>query len=251
MTFEKVQPLWLRSSPGKTAVPSMPTPCRVLTATAVALALGLVAFSTPKPRPEYDAFKYRRLRRSPGILHTKRVRRSVHPSLQRAGTARRARRPAPAHQRHALARQGNRRRSVAGDAVGQAAGARSLLGHGLRLAEGGGEAQCPAAVRHDDRRARHSLHPRPLPSSKCPARHHYPWLAGVRHGAAQSDWSADRSHRTRRTCAGRLRCRHTLDAGLRLLRQADNHGLEPGSHRASLGGADEAHWVHPLRRPRR
>ena len=47
MTFAKVQPLWLRSSPGKTAVPSMPTPCRVLTATAVALALGLVAFSSP------------------------------------------------------------------------------------------------------------------------------------------------------------------------------------------------------------
>ena len=151
--------------------------------------------------------------------------------------------------RNAMARQGNRRRSVAGHAVGQAAGARSLLGHGLRLAEGGGEAECPAAVRHDDRRARHSLHPRPLPSSECPASHHHPWLAGVRLGAAQDHRSAHGPHRTRRTRGGRLRCRHTLDARLRLLRQADGHRLESRSHRASLGRADEAHRLHALRRP--
>jgi pimeloyl-ACP methyl ester carboxylesterase len=47
MTFEKVQLLCLRSAPGETTAPSMPTPRSVLTATAVALALGLIAFSSP------------------------------------------------------------------------------------------------------------------------------------------------------------------------------------------------------------
>ena len=39
-------------------------------------------------------------------------------------------------------------------------------GDGLRLAEGGGEAECPAAVRDDDRRTRHPLHSCPLSSSE-------------------------------------------------------------------------------------
>ena len=50
---------------------------------------------------------------------------------------------------------------------------------------------------------------------------------------------------------GRVRRRHPVDAGLRLLRQADRHRLGPRPHRASLGGADEAPRVHPLRRPGR
>jgi len=47
MTFEKVQLLCLRSAPGETAAPSIPTPRSIFTATAVALAFGLVAFSCP------------------------------------------------------------------------------------------------------------------------------------------------------------------------------------------------------------
>ena len=150
-----------------------------------------------------------------------------------------------------MARQGNRRRSVAGCAVGKAAGARSLLGHGLRLAQGRGEAECPAAVRDDDRRRRHSFHPRPLASSECSAGDRHPRLAGLGHRAAQDHRSAHRSDSARRQRRGRVRCRHPVRAGLRLLRQADRHRLGPRPHRASLGGADEAPRIHPLRRPGR
>ena len=44
------------------------------------------------------------------------------------------RRPSAAHRRDALAQQGARRRPVAGRAAGDVAGARALLGDGLRLA---------------------------------------------------------------------------------------------------------------------
>ena len=44
------------------------------------------------------------------------------------------------------------------------AGARPLLGDGLRLAHVRGEAQRPAALHDRDRRAGHPLHPCPLPA---------------------------------------------------------------------------------------
>ena len=50
-----------------------------------------------------------------------------------------------------------------------------------------------AAVHDEDRRRRHSLHPRPLEASECPADHHHAWLAGLRHRTAQPDRSAHRS----------------------------------------------------------
>ena len=61
--------------------------------------------------------------------------------------------------------------------------------------QGGGEAECLAAVRDDDRRARHPLHSRALSSSECPAADHDPWLAGLGLRAPQGHWSAHRSHR--------------------------------------------------------
>ena len=98
---------------------------------------------------------------------------------------------------------------------------------------------------------RHSLHPRPLSSPECAAGDHHARLAGLGVRAAQDHRSAHRSDRARRPRRGRLRRRHPVDAGLRLLRQADGHRLGPRPHRASLGGADEAPRVHPLRRPGR
>ena len=56
--------------------------------------------------------------------------------------------------------QGARRRSVAGRAAGDDAGARPLLGDRLRLAQGRGETQRAAAVHDRDRRGGHPLHPR-------------------------------------------------------------------------------------------
>ena len=51
--------------------------------------------------------------------------------------------------------------------------------------------------------------------------------------------------------SGRLPCGHSVDARLRVLRQADEHRLGPRAHGPSLGRADEAPRLHPLRRPRR
>ena len=50
---------------------------------------------------------------------------------------------------------------------------------------------------------------------------------------------------------GRLPRGDSVDAGLRVLGQADEHRLGPRAHGPSLGGADEAPRLQPLRRPRR
>ena len=74
--------------------------------------------------------------------------RPFHVKVSRRG----ARRPAPPPRGDPLAQRGARRRSVAGRAAGDAAGARPLLGDRLRPAPGRGEAQRAAAVHHRDRR---------------------------------------------------------------------------------------------------
>ena len=50
---------------------------------------------------------------------------------------------------------------------------------------------------------------------------------------------------------GRLPRRDSVDAGLRVLGQADEHRLGPRAHGPRLGRADEAPRLHPLRRPGR
>ena len=50
---------------------------------------------------------------------------------------------------------------------------------------------------------------------------------------------------------GRLRCRDPVDAGLRLLGQADHHRLGSHPHRARLDRADEAPRLHAIRGARR
>ena len=124
-------------------------------------------------------------------------------------------------------------------------------GTGYDWRKAGSEAERPAAVHDEDRWRRHSLHPRPLAPSECASGDHHARLAGIRHRAAQDHRSAHGSDRARRQRRGRLRRRHPVVAGLRLLRQADRHRLGPRPHRASLGGADEAPRLHPLRRPGR
>ena len=154
--------------------------------------------------------------------------------------------------RHALARPGNRRRSVARRAAGEAAGSSSATGapdYDWRKAEA--KLNALPQFMTDDRRRRHPLHPRPLAPSERAAADHHARLAGLGHRAAQDHRSADRSDRARRQRRGRVRRRHPVDAGLRLLRQADRHRLGPRPHRASLGGADEAPRLHALRRPGR
>src|SRR6187399_2573796 len=73
-----------------------------------------------------------------------------------------ARRASPQDRGHALAHEGARCGSVAGRAAGDAQSTRSLLGDGLRLAEGRSQAERTAAVRDEDRWRGHSLHPRQI-----------------------------------------------------------------------------------------
>ena len=160
----------------------------------------------------------------------------------------RSRRSSPPRARDTVARPGDGRGSIAGRAVGQAQGDRALLGDGVRLAQGRGEAERPAAVRDHDRRPRHPFHSCPLAPSECAAADHHPWLAGLDHRASEGHRSAHRSDRPWRTRGGRLRPRDPVDSRLRLLRQANGRRLEPRSHRASLGGADEAPRLRQLRR---
>ena len=124
----------------------------------------------------------------------------------------------------------------------------SYWADGLRLAEGRSEARRPAAVRHDDRRARHPLHPRQVEAPERVADHRHARLARLDHRAVEDHRSA-RPNPTAHggSGGGRLRRRDPLDAGLRLLRQADDDRLGSGAHRARLGRADEAARLRALR----
>ena len=120
------------------------------------------------------------------------------------------------------------------------AGAGALLGDRLRLAQGRGEAERPAAIHHRDRRARHSLHSRPLETRECVAAHRHARVARLDHRTDEDHRSADQSHRTRRQCIRCLPRGDPVDAGLRILRKTDHHRLGPRPHRTCLGRADEA-----------
>ena len=120
------------------------------------------------------------------------------------------------------------------------AGAGRLLGDRLRLAHVRGPLRGLPALRHRDRRRRHPLHPRPLEARGRPAPDRDPRLARLDDRAAQDHRAADRSDRSRRERGGRLRPRHPVAAGPRVLRQADRDRLGPDPHRARVGRADAA-----------
>jgi hypothetical protein len=159
-------------------------------------------------------------------------RRQRNPALPDQFSRSGSRRPPATHRSDTVARPGDCRGPIPGRAAGEDPGTRKLLGGGLRLAEGGGEAECLAAVRDRDRRARHSFHTRPLSSSEGPAADHHPWLAGLDPGAREGHRPTHRSHGPWRTCGGRIRSRSALDARLWLLGQAAGHWLGSRPHRA-------------------
>ncbi len=66
------------------------------------------------------------------------------------------------------------------------------------------------------------------------ADHHHPWMAGVGRRAAQAGRAADQSDGAWRHGGRRLPRRDPVDAGLRLLRQADRHGLGTRAHGARV-----------------
>ena len=148
-------------------------------------------------------------------------------------------------------REGARRRSVAGRAAGDDAGARALLGDRVRLARVRGEAERAAAVHDRDRRGGHPLHPREVAARERAAADHDARLARLGHRAARDRRPAHRPDRARRTRRGRVRPRAAVPARLRLLRRAGRARLERRPRRAGLGGADAPPRLHPLRRPGR
>ncbi len=58
--------------------------------------------------------------------------------------------------------------------------------------------------------------------------------------------STHQSHCAWRERIGRLPSGDSVDAGLRLFREADRSRLGPRPHRACLGRADEAPWIHTI-----
>src|SRR6266568_2016282 len=168
------------------------------------------------------------------------------PPLPRRHSRRGPRRPAPAHRRDALAREGDRPRSFAGRAAGNDAETRALLGHRLRLPEVRGEAECPTAVHDRDRRPRHPLHPRPVASRQRVAAHHHARLARLGHRDAQGRRPAHRPDDTRRQRRGRFPSGDSVDPRLRVFRQTDHSRLGPCAHRTCLGSADEAPWIRAI-----
>ena len=187
------------------------------------------AFGTDRPlrRAARNSMHVHRTRFQLKFVHNNGGRHEQHrrdrnrdPPLPRRDSGGAAGRPAPAHRGDALAQQGARRRSVAGRAAGDAAGARALLGDRLRLAQGRGEAQRAAAVHDRDRRGRHPLHPREVAARERVAADHDARLARLGHRAARDRRPAHRPDRARRTRRGRVRPRAAVPARLRLLRRA-------------------------------
>src|SRR4051794_14059495 len=168
----------------------------------------------------------------------------IHDRDSRVG----ARGPACSHRGHAVAKQGARRRSVAGRAAGDAAGARALLDDRLRLAQVRGEAQRAAAVHDRDRRGRDPLHPRAVQARGRHAAGHDARLARLGHRAARDDRPADRPDRSRRHPRGRIPPGAAVDTRLRLLERADRAGLGRRPHRTRVCGADAPTRLHALRR---
>ena len=77
-------------------------------------------------------------------------------------------------------------------------------------------------LHHRDRRAGHPLHPRSLQARGRAAARRLPRLAGLDRRAAEDHRPAHRPDRARRERVGRLPRRDPVDAGLRVLRQADH-----------------------------
>ena len=76
-------------------------------------------------------------------------------------------------------------------------------------------------------------------------------MARLDHRAAEDHRSAHQSHGAWRQRVGCLPCRDSVDAGLRLLRQADHDRLGLRPHRPRLDRADEAPRLHAIRGARR
>ncbi len=109
----------------------------------------------------------------------------------------------------------------------------------------------PTAFHHRDRWARHSFHSRSFEARECAAAHRHPRMARLDHRAAEDHRAADQSDGPWRERRGRFRPGDPVDAGLRLLGQADHDRLGPRTHCPGMGHPDGAPGIPALRRARR
>ena len=137
----------------------------------------------------------------------------IHDRDSRGGS----RRPACTHRGDALADQGACRRSLAGRAARDDAGARPLLDDRVRLAQVRGATERAAAVHDRDRWRGHPLHPRALAARGRAAADHDARLARLGRRAARDRRPAHRPDGARRRRRGRLPPGLAVDTRLRLL----------------------------------
>src|SRR6202795_389247 len=71
-------------------------------------------------------------------------------------------------------------------------------------------------------------------------------MARLDYRADEDYRSVDQSHGTWRERIGRFPPGDSVDTRLRVFRQADHHRLGPRAHRASMGRAHEAPWIHKI-----
>ena len=110
---------------------------------------------------------------------------------------------------------------------------------------------CPQ-FHHRDRRAGHSLHPRPFEARECVAAHRHARLARLDRRADEDHRSADQSDGPWRE-AHRTRSIVVIPSmpGYGFSGKPTTAGLGSRPHRARLGRADEAPRVHEIRGARR
>ena len=104
--------------------------------------------------------------------------------------------------------------------------------------------ECLAAVRHRDRRSRHSFHSCALEAPERVADDRDAWMAGFDHRAAEDRRSADQPHSAWRQRTGRLPSGDPVAARLRVFGQADHDGLGSHPDRPRLGRADATPRIH-------
>ena len=118
-----------------------------------------------------------------------------------------------------------------------------LLADRLRLAEGGGEAEClPQFVTTIDGLDIHFIHVRSREKNALPLIITHGWPGSV---LEQIKLIGPPTDRVRREGRRRVRCSSSRPCRLRILREADEHRLGSRAYGPSLGGADEAPRLHP------
>ena len=109
----------------------------------------------------------------------------------------------------------------------------------------------PCRIRHRNRRAGHSLHPRALETRERAAAHRHARLARLDHRAVEDHRSAHQSHGHGASASDAFHLVIPSLPGYGFSAKPATTGWDPVAHRARLGRADETPRIHALRGARR